>query len=95
MEKLILSEQEIINAVCVYASQKQQANPEDVEVELFYDDEEGFSAEAYIRGQKQELLMSHLIEAIRLWLEEYLGRDPYVGIKLMFDENEGIIAHIR
>jgi hypothetical protein len=92
MEKLIISEQDIINAICVYVSRKKQVKPEEVEVELMYDDDYGFSAEAYVDGRKQVLITLNIIEALRLWLEEFLHRDPYVGINLVLDDEQGIIA---
>ena len=95
MEKLIISEQDIINALCVYISRKKQVKPEEVEVELMYDDEYGFSAEAYVDGRKQVLITVNLIEALRMWLEEYLNRDPYSGIELVLDDEEGILAIIN
>ena len=95
MEKLIISEQDIINALCVYTSRKKQVKPEEVEVELMYDDEYGFSAEAYVEGRKQVLITVNLIEALRMWLEEYLNRDPYSGIELVLDDDQGIIAVIN
>jgi hypothetical protein len=95
MERLILAEQEIINAVCVYISRKKQVKPEDVEVELMYDDDYGFSAEAFVDGRKQVLITGNLIEALRLWLDEFLNRDPYAGIELVLDDEEGIIAVIN
>ncbi|WP_227939203.1 YxcD family protein [Alkalihalobacillus deserti] len=95
MEKLKLSEQEIINAVCVYISRKKQVKPEEVEVELMFDDDYGFSAEAFVEGRKQVLITANLIEALRLWLEEYLNSDPFAGIKLVLDDDEGVIAHIN
>ncbi|MCH1624113.1 YxcD family protein [Fredinandcohnia quinoae] len=95
MEKLIIPEQDIINAICVYISRKKQIKPEEVEVELMYDDDYGFSAEAYVDGRKQVLITANIIEALRLWLEEYLNRDPYAGIKLVLDDEEGIIAEIN
>ncbi|MEH7385854.1 YxcD family protein [Bacillus sp. JJ1521] len=95
MATLILSEQEIINAVCVYIGLKKQVKPEEVEVELMYDDDYGFSAEVYVNDRKQVLIMANLIEALRLWLGEFLNRDPYAGIKLVLDDEEGIIAHIN
>ena len=95
MEKLIIPEQDIINAVCVYIARKKQVKPEEVEVELMYDDDYGFSAEAYVHDRKQVLIAANLIEALRLWLEEYLNRDPFSGIKLVLDDEQGIIAEIR
>ncbi|MHC0036390.1 YxcD family protein [Pseudoneobacillus sp. C159] len=92
MGKVIISEQDIINAVCVYIAQKKQIRPEEVEVELMYDDDYGFSAEAYVGERKQVLITQNIIEALRLWLAEYMNRDPYVGIQLELDDEEGIIA---
>jgi hypothetical protein len=95
MAKLKISEQDIINALCVYTSRKKQVKPEEVEVELFYDDDHGgFSAETYVDGRKQILITANIIEALRLWLEEFLNRDPFSGIKLELDDEEGIIAII-
>lgn len=95
MERLIIGEQDIINAVCVYVSQKKQIKPEEVEVELMYDDDYGFSAEAFVDGRKQVLIMANLIEALRLWLDEFLHRDPFAGIQLVLDDREGIIAIVK
>lgn len=95
MEGLIIPEQDIINAVCVYISRKKQVSPEEVEVELMHDDDYGFSAEAFVDGRKQVLITANLIEALRLWLDEFLNEDPYSGIKLVLDDEEGIIAAIN
>lgn len=91
----MILEQDIINAVCVYISRKKHVKPEEVEVELMYDDDYGFSAEAFVEGRKQVLITVNLIEALRMWLEEFLHRDPYSGIELVLDDEEGIIAVIN
>ncbi|MGM0886377.1 MAG: YxcD family protein [Bacillota bacterium] len=92
MERLKISEQDIINAVCVYIARKKQVQPNEVEVELMYDDDYGFSAEAFVDGRKQVLITINLIEALRLWLDEYMNKDPYSGIELALDDDEGIVA---
>ena len=97
MEKLMIPEQDIINAICLYYARKKYVLPEDVEAELFYDDEEAqpFSAEASVNGQQQVFMTSDIIAALRLWIEEYLNRDPFAtSIELQFDEKEGIVAAI-
>lgn len=94
MEKLIIPEQDIINALCLYTARNKEINPEVVEIELMYDDDHGFSAEAYWNGRKQVYVMINIIEALRLWLEESLNRDPYSGIELVLNDEEGIIAQI-
>ena len=95
MERLIIPEQDIINAVCVYISRKKQVTPEEVEVELMYDDDYGFSAEAFVDGRKQVLITVNLVEALRLWLDEFLNEDPYAGVELLLDDEAGIIAAIN
>ncbi|MCJ8007263.1 YxcD family protein [Lederbergia wuyishanensis] len=95
MERLIISEQDIINSICVYVSRKKQVKPEEVEVELMYDDDYGFSAEAFVDGRKQVLITANLIEALRLWLDEFMNEDPFAGIELKLDDEEGIIALIN
>jgi hypothetical protein len=95
MERLVIPEQDIINAVCVYIARKKQVKPEEVEVELMFDDDTGFSAEAFVDGRKQILITGNLIEALRLWVGEYLNRDPYAGIELVLDDEQGIIALVR
>jgi hypothetical protein len=96
MEKLIISEQDIINAICVYHSRKKYVTPEEVQVELMYDDDNGFSAEAFVNGQQQILITFDIIAALRLWIDEFLNKDPFAArIKLLLDEEEGIIASIH
>ncbi|NMD72518.1 YxcD family protein [Bacillus sp. DNRA2] len=95
MEKLVIFEQDIINALCVYVARKKQVKPEDVTVELAFDDDYGFSAEAWVDGRTQILIAANIIEALRLWLDEYLHRNPFAGIELVLDDEEGIIAVVR
>ena len=95
MERIVIPEQDIINATCIYISRKKQVKPEEVEVELLYDDDYGFSAEVNVGGRMQVLTTGNLIEALRIWLGEFLNSDPYAGIELVLDDDEGIIAIIN
>ena len=96
MEKLIIPEQDIINAVCLYYADRKRISPEEVEVELMFDDEAyGFSAEIFFGGRNQILSHRDLIEVIRFWLEHQLNRNPYAGIELVLDDEEGIIARVQ
>ncbi|MBD7944198.1 MULTISPECIES: DUF2653 family protein [Psychrobacillus] len=93
MEKLVIPEQNIINAICVHFGRKFNTTPEEVEVELIFDDEVGFSAEAYINNQQHNLSTLDIIESLRQTMREFLNLDPITtGIELVFDEEEGIIA---
>ncbi|MCM3743267.1 YxcD family protein [Sporosarcina luteola] len=96
MAELMMSEQDIVNAICIDYSQKHNILPEEIEVELVYDDDEGFSAELEYHGQKQVLGSFDIIQAIRYWIEKVLNGDPYAaGVKLLLDREEGIIATIQ
>ena len=95
MEKIKLSEQEIINAICWYVGDQKRMAPEETEVELKFDDEAyGFSAEIFFNGRNQILAHRDMIESIRFYVENQLNGNPYAGIKLELDDEEGIIAHV-
>ena len=95
MEKLIIPEQNIINAICVDVSRIYNISPEEVEVELAFDDDEGFTAEAYIQNQTIHLSTLNMIEALRHTIREFLNLDPNSSaIELILDDEEGIIAAI-
>lgn len=92
METVKISEQELINALCVYISEKKQVGPEKVLVELVYDDY-GFSAEVEVNGREQILIQANLIEALRLWLDNEYNVNPFAArIQLELDDEEGIVA---
>lgn len=96
MEQQIIYEQDVVNAVCVLIAKESRAMPDDVEVELAYDDDTGFSADAVLNGKMHHLDTSRLVEALRLWIEQYLDQDPMAaGIQLKLDDEEGIIAIVR
>ena len=96
METITFSEQDVINAICIHVASKKQVKPQDVEVELMWDDEYGFSAEVFTNGRKQVFIEINLIEAIRYYLETQLQRNPYsAGIELVLDDEQGIMAKVR
>lgn len=96
METIKLSEQDIVNAICLHTAEKRQIDPHDVQVELFWDEEYGFSAEIQANGRKQQLIEANLIESIRYWIDHSLNRDPFsAGIQLELEEEEGIVAYLR
>ncbi|MGM7636636.1 YxcD family protein [Bacillus sp. Hm123] len=96
MAKIKISEQDIINALCLHLAHQKQITPQEVEIELMYDDDYGFSAEAHWTGRKQILATVHMIEALRFWLDKQMNMDPFAaGIELVLDDDEGIIALVR
>ncbi len=96
MGQIKVSEQDIVNALCLHIAHKRQIHPQEVEIELMYDDDYGFSAEAYVNDRKQILITANMIEALRFWLENEMNIDPFsAAIELVLDDNEGIIAYIK
>ena len=96
MEKLTLLEQDLINAVCLFHAKYKNVSPEEIEVELMYDDVAGYSAEAFYNGQLDVYNSVNFITAIRLYIDEQLGRDSMSArIALDIDDEEGMIANIE
>ncbi|MEI2361165.1 YxcD family protein [Priestia sp. YIM B13446] len=96
METIKISEQDIINAMCLYIAEKKQVQPQEVEIELMYDDDYGFSAESYVHDRKQVHITLNIIEALRFWLDAEMNVDPYAaGLELELDDEEGIIAFAK
>lgn len=94
MEKIIITEDELVNAICLLAASKKEIKPQEVEVELMWDGEYGFSAEVHTGGRMQVYVEANMIEAIRFYLQNYMNRDPYAaGIELVLDEEQGIFAY--
>lgn len=96
MGKIVVAEQDIINALCLYIADKKQVTPHQVEIELMFDDDYGFSAESYVHGRKQILITANIIEALRSWLYSEMGIDPFAArIQLVLDDDQGIIAIVE
>lgn len=92
MEEVIIAEQDIVNAICLFMSDRKEIAPDAVRVELIYDDDYGFSAEVYVEGRMQVLVESSIIEAVRFWLDTAMQVDPYAAsLRLELDPQEGII----
>jgi hypothetical protein len=84
---------EIINAVCLHMAERKQVKPTDVEVELMWDEEHGYTAEVWVQGRSQYLVEANLLEAIeRYLLNEYGTRVFRNQIRLVLEEE--IIAEI-
>ncbi|MGG1575128.1 YxcD family protein [Fictibacillus sp. NRS-1165] len=96
MEQIMLYEQDIVNALCLFHAHKKEVEAEDVQVELLYDDDYGFSAEVHVGGRKQVLIEANLIEAIRFYLDNKMNINSFsAGLELALDEEEGIVAYVK
>lgn len=89
----IISEQDIINAICLSQAYYKKIRPEAVLVELTYDDDAGFGAEVDVNGKIEMLNTATMIGALRVWIKDVLHGDPFsTGIELVLDDEQGIIA---
>ncbi|QGQ96747.1 DUF2653 family protein [Paenibacillus psychroresistens] len=63
-----LSEQDIMNAICMHVGERKQIKPEFVKVQLMWDEDLGFSAEVLAEGRSQILIEASILEAIERYL---------------------------
>ncbi|NOV01765.1 DUF2653 family protein [Paenibacillus planticolens] len=88
-----LAEQEIVNAVCLHMAERKRLKPNDVDVELMWDEDLGFSAEIFAEGRSQILTQGNLLEAIAQYLiNQYQMQVFWDQIRLSLEEE--IIADI-
>ncbi|MGE6517196.1 DUF2653 family protein [Lysinibacillus sphaericus] len=91
----IINEQDIINAICLSQAYHKKMQPDEIMVELMYDDETGFGAEVDSAGRTEILNTAAMIGALRVWIKDVLHGDPFsTGIELVLDDEEGIIAKL-
>jgi hypothetical protein len=88
-----LTEQEVINAVCLNMAERKQVKPTDINVELMWDEDTGFSAEVFTNGRSQILIQGNLLEAIEQYMyNQYDMRVFRDQIELRLEEE--IVADI-
>ncbi|GAB6990135.1 hypothetical protein JCM16418A_21850 [Paenibacillus pini] len=84
---IILTMDEIINAICLHIAERKQIRPTDVQVELSWEEDTGYSAEVWAQGRSQFLVEANLIEAILRYLQsEYEVRAYREQVTLELDE---------
>ncbi|MFD2115861.1 YxcD family protein [Paenibacillus yanchengensis] len=78
---------EIVNAVCLHIADRRDVQPTDVEVQLSWEEQYGFTAEIWVNGRSQYLLEANLLEAIEQYMyTEYDRRVFRSEITLNGDE---------
>jgi hypothetical protein len=63
-----LSQQDIMNALCMHIAERKQIKPEQVQVQLLWDEDLGYSAEVLAEGRNQILVEANILEAIERYL---------------------------
>ncbi|MNJ57884.1 hypothetical protein D3C77_534930 [compost metagenome] len=87
MSRMVLSMDEIINAICIHIAGRNDIPPTEVQVELSWEEETGYSAEVWAKSRSQFLSESQMIEAIiRYVLTEYKIQVFRQDVRLDLDE---------
>ncbi|WP_020616356.1 YxcD family protein [Paenibacillus daejeonensis] len=88
-----LSMDEVINAVCYHLADRRRVEPTDVEVQLAWDEETGFTAEAWVQGRSQYLIEANLLEAIEQYMYNHHNRRVFRSA-ITLDLDDEIYAEI-
>ncbi|GMA51241.1 hypothetical protein GCM10025857_25980 [Alicyclobacillus contaminans] len=93
--QLHFSEQDVIDACCVYVANHHGGRPEDARVELWYDDGRGFGAYAQAGWRRVQLTEQQIVDAVAEYLAQYHNFNPYeLDIHLQFPDESRIEAYI-
>ncbi|GIP32564.1 YxcD family protein [Paenibacillus sp. J2TS4] len=91
---MTLNEQEIMNAICLHIAERKQIQPTQVQVQLMWDEQLGFSAEVTAEGRSQFLIESNMKEAIERYLLSEYDRRVFRG-QIELDVEDEMFAVIR
>lgn len=84
-----LTGQEIVNAMCINIALRKMVKPTEVDVELAWDDELGFSAEVFVGERSQIFAEPGILEAIEQYVyQEYNLRVFRDQIKLVLTDED-------
>ena len=89
-----LSEQDIMNAICTHMAERKQLRPEQIAVQLMYDEDLGFSAEVTAEGRSQFLIEASMKEAIERYVLNVHNTRVYRS-QIELDIEEEMIAIIN
>lgn len=78
---------EIINAICLNMADRRGVSPTDVEVQLSWEEEYGYTAEVWVNGRSQYIIEANILEAIEQYVfKQYNRRVFRSNITLDADE---------
>ncbi|WP_372629978.1 DUF2653 family protein [Cohnella sp.] len=89
-----LTMDQIVNAVCLNMAERHEVPVEAVEVELLYDEDNGFSAEVWIQGRSRFLVEANLKEAIMRYVLNEYGQRVYPS-QIELDVEDEMWADIK
>jgi len=89
-----LPEDVIVNAICVHTAKRKKIQPTQVQVEMMWDEEYGFSAEVHAEGRSQIIIEATILEAIEQYLYEMYDMRVFRDqIRLVLEDE--IVAEIE
>jgi len=89
-----LTMDQIVNAVCLNMAERHEVPVESVEVELLYDEDNGFSAEVWVQGRSRFLVEANLKEAIMRYVLNEYGQRIYPS-QIELDVEDEMWADIK
>lgn len=84
---------EIVNAVCLNIASRKGILPTEVEVQLSWEEEYGFTAEVWTQGRSQYLVEANLLEAIEQYMFKQYNRRVFRS-QITLDVDEEFWADI-
>ncbi|MCI3920409.1 YxcD family protein [Paenibacillus sp. TRM 82003] len=91
---MTLSEDELVNAICLHMAERKGIRPESVQVELVYDEETGFSAEIQAEGRSIVWIEANMAEAVMRYMLKQYGRHAYRD-DISFRLGDEILVDVR
>lgn len=85
---------EIINAICLNIASRKGVEPTDVEAQLSWDEEYGYTAEVWVNGRSQYLVEANLLEAIEQYMLKQYGKRVFRS-QITLDADEEFWADIE
>ena len=84
---MIVTMDEIVNAICLHMAERKHISPEEVQVELRWEEHTGYTGKVWIQGQSQYIIEANIKEAIIRFLDKsYHIRVYPEDIQLQLDE---------
>lgn len=91
---MILGMDEIINAICLHTAERTGLRPTDVQVELSWDEDTGYTGEIWAGGRSRYIVKANIVEAIMQYVYKEHGLRAFPDdIELELEDE--IIARIR
>lgn len=85
---------EIINAVCLNMAERRGVSPTEVEVQLSWDEQYGFTAEVWVQGRSQYIVEANILEAIERYMYSQYQRRVFRS-QITLDADEEFWADIE